>query len=296
MNYLESYDNVVMQKCKVMQTSRNQQLKNIAEGRVTTSLDGGYTAVRPITVKDLAILFKSKDHFDIIAQHLPVNIKNKSPKNVIVYVDTFLKELKTVLDEKYPFVKLEDIRNFTPAELDDIVSGFRRDIFPIAEATEVSSVTSTEIETEVSSATSTEVESEWSDGDDDLNIPQLGESQLSVLHAALEAIANEPVSNDNIENYPTPTSGAGAFDDETYFTMSPNELNEYNLDGLDSISNTPSYRPYEHQVTPEPSAERVVRANDSSNFIGGRPNVGRPITLDLPVSAWGGGFGQSEPN
>jgi len=64
MNYLESYDNVVMQKCKVMQTSRNQQLKNIAEGRVTTSLDGGYTAINntatPDSKKDLANIFKTK--------------------------------------------------------------------------------------------------------------------------------------------------------------------------------------------------------------------------------------------
>ena len=64
MNYLESYDNVVMQKCKVMQTSRNQQLKNIAEGRVTASLDGGYTAINntatPDSKKDLANRFKTK--------------------------------------------------------------------------------------------------------------------------------------------------------------------------------------------------------------------------------------------
>ena len=61
MSYLTKYDNVVMQKCKIMQNNHNIQLESIAQGSVKKSLDGGYIAITP---KSSLTEFKKKYQLD----------------------------------------------------------------------------------------------------------------------------------------------------------------------------------------------------------------------------------------
>ena len=103
MSYLTKYDNVVMQKCKVMQINRNIQLKNIAQGRVTTSIDGGYVAKTP---KSSLEEFKTKYQLDDKKFKQMVTIVNKMEIAETDELELLYAELEEILGLEDSFYDL----------------------------------------------------------------------------------------------------------------------------------------------------------------------------------------------
>ena len=103
MSYLTKYDNVVMQKCKVMQNNRNIQLKNIAQGRVTTSIDGGYVAKTP---KSSLEEFKTKYQLDDKKFKQMVTIVNKMEIAETDELELLYAELEEILGLEDSFYDL----------------------------------------------------------------------------------------------------------------------------------------------------------------------------------------------
>jgi hypothetical protein len=99
-DYLADYDRVVMKRCEEYRRTQKGTLNNIALGRVSSSSDGGYVAQKPITVKDLTALLKSRNQYD--------DVKRQASTNGLS-VGHYLEQATTALNNN--FVTLANLMN-----------------------------------------------------------------------------------------------------------------------------------------------------------------------------------------